>query len=118
MGSDCEEEDEDEDPIRPPLNLGHMGSNGPESVGHLGASDLSVQSMSTDSKNNDDSDQVRIFYPWKLVQTLLMQKKIIIRVHSTVIPMHEGIHSLKTKVLKTVLAQSDGDRAQQSKPNN
>lgn len=60
MGSDCEEEDEDEDPIRPPLNLGHMGSNGPESVGHLGASDLSVQSMSTDSKNNDDSDQVRI----------------------------------------------------------
>lgn len=60
MGSDCEEEDEDDDPIRPPLNLGHLGSNGPESVGHLGASDLSVQSMSTDSKNNDDSDQVRI----------------------------------------------------------
>jgi hypothetical protein len=59
MGSECEEDDEDEDPIRPPLNLGHLGSNGPESVGHLGASDLSVQSMSTDSKNNDDSDQVR-----------------------------------------------------------
>lgn len=58
MGSDCEEEDEDDDPIRPPLNLGHLSSNGPESVGHLGASDLSVQSMSTDSKNNDDSDQV------------------------------------------------------------
>lgn len=59
MGSDCEEDDEDDDPIRPPLNLGHLSSNGPESVGHLGASDLSVQSMSTDSKNNDDSDQVR-----------------------------------------------------------
>lgn len=59
MGSDCEEEEDEDDPIRPPLNLGHLGSNGPESVGHLGASDLSVQSMSTDSKNNDDSDQVR-----------------------------------------------------------
>lgn len=59
MGSDCEEDEDEEDPIRPPLNLGHLGSNGPESVGHLGASDLSVQSMSTDSKNNDDSDQVR-----------------------------------------------------------
>lgn len=54
MGSASEDE-EDEDPIRPPLNF----SNGPESVGHLGASDLSVQSMSTDSKNgHDDSDQV------------------------------------------------------------
>jgi hypothetical protein len=61
MGSDCEEEDEDDDPIRPPLNLGHLSSNGPESVGHLGTSDLSVQSMSTDSKNNDDSDQVNNF---------------------------------------------------------
>lgn len=58
MGSASEDE-EDEDPIRPPLNF---GSNGPESVGHLGASDLSVQSMSTDSKNgHDDSDQVRFF---------------------------------------------------------
>ncbi len=58
MGSASEDE-EDDDPIRPPLNLGHLGPNGPESVGHLGASDLSVQSMSTDSKNgHDDSDQV------------------------------------------------------------
>lgn len=62
MGSDCEEEEDEDDPIRPPISLGHMGSNGPESVGHLGASDLSVQSMSTDSKNNDDSDQVRISF--------------------------------------------------------
>jgi hypothetical protein len=32
--------------------------------------------------------------------------------------MREVIHSLKTKVLKTVADQSDGDREQQSKPNN
>lgn len=58
MGSATEDEDED-DPIRPPLNLGHLNPNGPDSVGHLGASDISVQSMSTDSKNgHDDSDQV------------------------------------------------------------
>lgn len=56
MGSDCEEDEDEDDPIRPPI-LGHLGTNGPES--HLATSDLSVQSMSTDSKNNDDSDQVR-----------------------------------------------------------
>lgn len=62
MGSASEDEDED-DVIRPPLSLGHLGPNGPESVGHLGASDLSVQSMSTDSKNgHDDSDQVNIYH--------------------------------------------------------
>lgn len=60
MGSDYEEEEDEDDPIKPPLSLGHLTSNGPESVGHLGASDLSLQSMSTDSKNNDDSDQVII----------------------------------------------------------
>jgi hypothetical protein len=59
MGSDFEEEEEEEDPIKPPLSLAHLATNGPESVGHLGASELSLQSMSTDSKNNDDSDQVR-----------------------------------------------------------
>ena len=60
MGSDFEEEDEEEDTIKPPLSLGHLATtNGPESVGHLGASELSLQSMSTDSKNNDDSDQVK-----------------------------------------------------------
>lgn len=59
MGSDFEEEDEEEE-IKPPLTLGHLATtNGPESVGHLGASELSLQSMSTDSKNNDDSDQVK-----------------------------------------------------------
>lgn len=62
MGSDYEEDEEEEDPIKPPLSLGHLATNGPESVGHLGASELSLQSMSTDSKNNDDSDQVRKFY--------------------------------------------------------
>jgi hypothetical protein len=61
MGSGSEDEDDD-DPIRPPLNLGPLGPNGPESVGPMGASDLSVQSMSTDSKNGvDDSDQVIFF---------------------------------------------------------
>ena len=58
MGSDYEEDEEEEDPIKPPISLGHLATNGPESV-HLGTSDLSLQSMSTDSKNNDDSDQVR-----------------------------------------------------------
>lgn len=58
MGSDFEEEEDEDDPIKPPLSLGHLTANGSESVGHLGASELSLQSMSTDSKNNDDSDQV------------------------------------------------------------
>lgn len=57
MGSASEDEDDD-DPIRAPLNLGPLGSNGVDG-GPLGASDLSVQSMSTDSKTgHDDSDQV------------------------------------------------------------
>lgn len=117
MGSECEEEDEDDDPIRPPLNLGHMGSNGPESVGHLGASDLSVQSMSTDSKNNDDSDQVREF---KALAKRFFNDDMSLtrRVQSMAMPTREGIHSLRTKVPRTAEAQSDGDRAQQSKPNN
>jgi hypothetical protein len=62
MGSDYEEEEDEDDPIKPPLNLGHLTVNGAESVGHLGASELSLQSMSTDSKNNDDSDQVCCVY--------------------------------------------------------
>ncbi len=70
MGSASEDE-EDDDPIRPPLNLGHLGPNGPESVGHLGASDLSVQSMSTDSKNgHDDSDQVIYIIDNKIIGNL------------------------------------------------
>lgn len=57
-GSEDEEED---DHIRPPLGLSSL-LNGPESGGPLGTSDLSVQSMSTDSKTgHDDSDQVSIF---------------------------------------------------------
>lgn len=61
LGSDYEEDDDEDETIKPPpLSLGHLVSNGPESVGHLGASELSLQSMSTDSKNNDDSDQVRL----------------------------------------------------------
>ncbi|XP_055913251.1 LIM/homeobox protein Lhx1 isoform X1 [Eupeodes corollae] len=60
MGSASEDEDDDEPHLRgPPLGLGGMGPNGPDSAGgQLGASDISVQSMSTDSKNtHDDSDQ-------------------------------------------------------------
>lgn len=60
MGSGSEDEDEDEH-IRPPLGLGSL-LNGPDSGGPLGASDLSVQSMSTDSKTgHDDSDQVCLY---------------------------------------------------------
>lgn len=60
LGSGSEDEDEDEH-IRPPLGLSSL-LNGPDSGGALTASDLSVQSMSTDSKTgHDDSDQVRIF---------------------------------------------------------
>lgn len=63
MGSASEDEDDDDDPPHlrgPPLGLGMLGPNGPDSAGGpLGASDISVQSMSTDSKNtHDDSDQV------------------------------------------------------------
>ncbi|CAD7087093.1 unnamed protein product [Hermetia illucens] len=59
MGSGSEDEDDDEPHVRgPSLGLGALGPNGPDSTGPLGASDLSVQSMSTDSKNtHDDSDQ-------------------------------------------------------------
>lgn len=62
MGSASEDEDDDEPHhIRGPssLVLGSMGPNGPDSVGPIGPSDLSVQSISTDSKTtHDDSDQV------------------------------------------------------------
>lgn len=62
MGSGSEDEDDDEPHIRgPPLGLGPLGSL-TESGLTLGGSDLSVQSMSTDSKTgHDDSDQV-VFY--------------------------------------------------------
>lgn len=62
MGSASEDEDDDDPPhLRgPALGLGVLGPNGPDSAGGpLGTSDISVQSMSTDSKNtHDDSDQV------------------------------------------------------------
>lgn len=62
MGSASEDEDDDDPPhLRgSSLGLGVLGPNGPDSAGGpLGASDISVQSMSTDSKNtHDDSDQV------------------------------------------------------------
>ncbi|KAI9582294.1 hypothetical protein GQX74_015417 [Glossina fuscipes] len=61
MGSASEDEDDDDPPhLRgSSLGLGVLGPNGPDSAGGpLGASDISVQSMSTDSKNtHDDSDQ-------------------------------------------------------------
>lgn len=61
MGSASEDEDDDEPHIRgPSLGLGPLGPNGPDSVGPIGPSDLSVQSISTDSKTtHDDSDQVK-----------------------------------------------------------
>lgn len=59
MGSASEDEDDDDSHIRGPMGLGSMGPNGPDSVGPIGPSDLSVQSISTDSKTtHDDSDQV------------------------------------------------------------
>jgi len=63
MGSASEDDDDDDPPhLRATaLGLGVLGPNGPDSAGGpLGTSDISVQSMSTDSKNtHDDSDQVR-----------------------------------------------------------
>lgn len=59
MGSASEDEDDDDPHLRGQLGLGSMGPNGPDSVGPMGPSDLSVQSLSTDSKTtHDDSDQV------------------------------------------------------------
>lgn len=62
MGSASEDDDDDDPPhLRATaLGLGVLGPNGPDSAGGpLGTSDISVQSMSTDSKNtHDDSDQV------------------------------------------------------------
>lgn len=62
MGSASEDEDDDDPHVRGPLlGLGGLGPNGPDSVGPVLPSDLSVQSMSTDSKTtHDDSDQVCI----------------------------------------------------------
>ncbi|XP_059608213.1 LIM/homeobox protein Lhx1 [Phlebotomus argentipes] len=59
MGSGSEDEDDEETHLRgPPMGLGPLGPNGPDSAGPLGTSDLSVQSISTDSKTgHDDSDQ-------------------------------------------------------------
>ncbi|XP_037726794.1 LIM/homeobox protein Lhx1 isoform X1 [Drosophila subpulchrella] len=61
MGSASEDDDDDDPPhLRATaLGLGVLGPNGPDSAGGpLGTSDISVQSMSTDSKNtHDDSDQ-------------------------------------------------------------
>lgn len=63
MGSASEDEDDDDTHIRgPSLGLGPLGTNVTESSGPLGGSDLSVQSISTDSKTgHDDSDQVIFF---------------------------------------------------------
>lgn len=64
MGSASEDEDDDDTHIRgPSLGLGPLGTNVTESSGPLGGSDLSVQSISTDSKTgHDDSDQVIFFF--------------------------------------------------------
>lgn len=64
MGS-CSEDDDDDEPHIRSGGLGlsslGLGVNGPDSVGALGPSDISVQSISTDSKTtHDDSDQVSI----------------------------------------------------------
>lgn len=63
MGSASEDEEDEETHIRgPPLGLLGPLANGPDSVTPLGQSDLSVQSISTDSKTgHDDSDQVADF---------------------------------------------------------
>lgn len=59
MGSASEDDDDDDPHMRSQLGIGMMGPNGPDSVGPMGPSDLSVQSISTDSKTtHDDSDQV------------------------------------------------------------
>lgn len=64
MGSGSEDEEEDEPHIRgAPLGLNTLGlgANGPDSVGALGPSDISVQSISTDSKTTHDDSEVRFF---------------------------------------------------------
>lgn len=78
MGSASEDEDDDEPHIRgPSLGLGPLGPNGPDSVGPIGPSDLSVQSISTDSKTtHDDSDQVN---SWKEIGKTKISKKKSIR---------------------------------------
>lgn len=66
MGSASEDEDDDDPHLRGQLGLGSMGPNGPDSVGPMGPSDLSVQSLSTDSKTtHDDSDQVCSIRPYR-----------------------------------------------------
>lgn len=72
MGSASEDEEDEEPHIRgPPLGLGPL-ANGPDSVTPLGQSDLSVQSISTDSKTgHDDSDQVQLLNFWRRRETCL-----------------------------------------------
>lgn len=61
-GSEDEEDDEPTHHIRGGLGLSALvglGGNGPDSIGTLGPSDMSVQSTNSDSKmTQDDSDQV------------------------------------------------------------
>lgn len=64
-GSEDEEDDEPAHHIRGGgLGLGALvglGGNGPDSLGALGPSDMSVQSANSDSKmTQDDSDQVSL----------------------------------------------------------
>lgn len=66
-GSEDEEDDEPAHHIRGGgLGLGALvglGGNGPDSLGALGPSDMSVQSANSDSKmTQDDSDQVSYRY--------------------------------------------------------
>lgn len=93
MGSASEDEEDEEPHIRgPPLGLGPL-TNGPDSGTPLGQSDLSVQSISTDSKTgHDDSDQVIshkfiaklnniitllviLRVPWMAIQTVETQER-------------------------------------------
>lgn len=127
MDSASEDEDEDEKPSIRGLGMGHgplgLGGNGPYSDGLLGPSDVSVQSISTDSIKTqpDDSDQVSDArgYPFCTRNSMNSMYYFSDRAHWTVMWMVAVIHKRKTKVQMMVpMDQSDAVHGQRSKQNN
>lgn len=81
-GSEDEEDDEPAHHIRGGgLGLGALvglGGNGPDSLGALGPSDMSVQSTNSDSKmTQDDSDQVSSTFHFQILYSFFLFPSVV-----------------------------------------
>lgn len=130
-GSEDEEDDEPTHHIRGGgLGLGALvglGGNGPDSLGPLGPSDMSVQSTNSDSKmTQDDSDQVSEMTKINVTKMHSISNPQFFsfnqsrkRAQSMVIQTVVVIHKRKIKVPMMVRTVQNGAvHEQQSKPNN